>query len=196
MGAPRKYTREQRAAIGDAYEQGCEPTEIAQMCSAGIASLPPFEIPVRTVHEIAKREAAERGGRFPREREARQNGNGANGELGRIRLLALNELARLERKTSLTPEDVAKLDTLERLIARTEAPVPQQRPARKPPGQEERPKESILEKLAIKQAQDEAEREQAARAQENGQTAEQKVREALREELEACERAAKQAGEG
>ena len=52
MGAPRRYSDAQRAAMFALYEQGIQPAEIARRCAAGLTSVAPFQIPRRTAQEI------------------------------------------------------------------------------------------------------------------------------------------------
>ena len=66
MSAPRKYSDAQRAAMFALYEQGLNAVEIAQRCADGMASVGPFQVPRRTVHEIVSKMARERGHQPPK----------------------------------------------------------------------------------------------------------------------------------
>jgi integrase len=61
MAAPRLYTDAQRAVIYDLHRQGLSSREIAERCAAGLASVERFKIPARSVREIVKQMADERG---------------------------------------------------------------------------------------------------------------------------------------
>jgi hypothetical protein len=61
VGAARKYTDEQRAAMHSLWQRGHRGANIARLMSAGTPSVAGFEIPRRTVHEICTRMDLERG---------------------------------------------------------------------------------------------------------------------------------------
>jgi hypothetical protein len=121
MGAPRRYSDEQRLAMYALYEQGCKPAEISRRCEAGLASCAPFSIARTSVRDIVAAMARERRGSEAPVTLADVEGGDAIKDFPQMAAqIVSDEGARIKAKQprqGLNLADLNKLAKLDRLAA-------------------------------------------------------------------------------